>query len=82
MPFVRSNSGSSFSYAPLNPPDIKTFSCAEAAAGQNTAVTRIANDKALMIGSGQKAEVRTSATSIGQRQLAQSNGSTLMIEAP
>src|SRR5262245_32458944 len=38
-------------YAPLNPPDIKTLSCADAATGQNSAVVRMTNDKALMIGS-------------------------------
>src|SRR5262245_27225663 len=48
---VRSNSGNSFSYAPLNPPDIKTLSCADAATGQNSAVVRMTNDKALMISS-------------------------------
>src|SRR5215510_4705437 len=51
MPLVRSNSGNSCSYAPLNPPDIKTFNCADAATGQNSAVIRMTNDKALMIGS-------------------------------
>src|SRR5262249_18985074 len=51
MRLVRSNSGNSFSYAPLNPPDIKTLSCADAATGQNSAVVRMTNDKALMIGS-------------------------------
>src|SRR5262249_269727 len=33
MPLVRSNSGNSCSYSPLNPPDIKTFNCADAATG-------------------------------------------------
>src|SRR5262245_31332197 len=51
MRLVRSNSGNSFSYAPLNPPDIKTLSCADAATGQNITVVRMTNDKALMIGS-------------------------------
>jgi hypothetical protein len=32
MPLVRSNSGNSCSYAPVNPPDIRTFNCADAAA--------------------------------------------------
>src|SRR5262249_14445322 len=49
MPLDRSNSGSSFSYAPLNPPDIKTFSCADAATGQSSDVAMIKNDKALII---------------------------------
>src|SRR5262249_26125799 len=54
MPLVRSNSGNSFSYAPLNPPDIKTFSCADAATGQNSAVVsvvRMMNEKVRMVGS-------------------------------
>src|SRR6185436_14030869 len=33
MPVVRSNSGNSFSYGPENPPDISTFTCADAASG-------------------------------------------------
>src|SRR5262249_29158842 len=45
MPVVRSNSGNSFSYAPLNPPDIRTFSCADAATGQNNSVVKITNEK-------------------------------------
>ena len=33
MPVVRSNSGSSFWYGPEKPPDIRTFTCANAALG-------------------------------------------------
>jgi hypothetical protein len=51
MPLVRSNSGNSCSYAPLNPPDIRTFNCADAAAGQNSSVATITNEKVFMIGS-------------------------------
>jgi hypothetical protein len=51
MPLVRSNSGNSCSYAPLNPPDIRTFNCADAATGQNSSVAKITNEKGLMIGS-------------------------------
>jgi hypothetical protein len=40
MPVVYSNSGNSCSYAPLNPPDISTFSSADAAAGQINDVAR------------------------------------------
>jgi hypothetical protein len=50
MPLVRSNSGKSFSYAPLNPPDIRTFSCADAATGQDSSVVTITNEDAFMIG--------------------------------
>jgi hypothetical protein len=35
MPVSRSNSGNSCSYAPLKPPDIRTFNCADAAVGQS-----------------------------------------------
>src|SRR5215468_10541326 len=84
MPLVRSNSDNNFSYAPLNPPDIKTFNCADAASGQNSAVIRMTSDKALVIGSwAEKTDMSTSATSISQQlSQAQSNGSSLMIEAP
>jgi hypothetical protein len=50
MPLVRSNSGNSCSYAPLNPPDIKTFNCADAAIGQSS-VAKMTNEKIFMIGS-------------------------------
>src|SRR4030095_8881015 len=33
MPVVRSNSGNSFSYGPENPPEISTFTCADAVNG-------------------------------------------------
>ena len=49
MPLVRSIN--SCSYAPLNPPDIRTFNCADAAAGQNSNVAKIANEKVFMINS-------------------------------
>src|SRR6516165_12276766 len=48
MPLVRSNSGNSRSYAPLNPPDIKTFNCADAATGQNGSVAKTTNEKVFM----------------------------------
>jgi hypothetical protein len=51
MPLVRSNSGNSCSYAPLNPPDIRTFNCADDAAGQNSSVAKITNEKVFMISS-------------------------------
>jgi hypothetical protein len=51
MPLVRSNSGDSFSYAPLNPPDIRTFSCADAATGQNSSVAKMTNEKIFLIAS-------------------------------
>src|SRR5262245_7852554 len=51
MPLVRSNSSKSSSYAPLNPPDIKTFNCADAATGQNGSVTKMTNEKVFMISS-------------------------------
>src|SRR5271166_6561811 len=51
MPLVRSNSGNSCSYAPLNPPDIRPFNCADAATGQNSSVAKMTNEKAFMIGS-------------------------------
>src|SRR5262249_35845744 len=51
MPLVRSNSGNSRSYAPLNPPDIRTFSCVDDAAGQSGAVATMTNEKVSMIGS-------------------------------
>jgi hypothetical protein len=45
MPLVRSNSGNSCSYAPANPPDIKTFNatsidCADASTGQMSSVAK------------------------------------------
>src|SRR5262245_3419340 len=51
MPLVRSNSGNSCSYALLNPPDIKTFSCAAAATGHNGSVAKIKNENVFMVGS-------------------------------
>src|SRR5262252_6468333 len=51
MPLVRSNSGNSCSYAPLNPPDIKTFNCADAATGQNGSAAKMMNEKVFMISS-------------------------------
>src|SRR5262249_2431872 len=53
MPLVRSNSGNSCSYAPLNPPDIKTFNCADAATGQNGSAAKMTNEKVFMISSSQ-----------------------------
>src|SRR5215468_8063231 len=58
MPLVRSNSGNSCSYAPLNPPDIKTFNCADAAIGQSS-VAKMTNEKIFMIDSS-PARSRTS----------------------
>jgi len=45
IPLVRSNSGSSRSYAPEKPPEIKTFTCAEASMGQTSG----AEDKVIML---------------------------------
>ena len=41
MPLVRSNSGNSCSYAPVNPPDIRTFNCADAVTGQISSVAKM-----------------------------------------
>ena len=41
MPLVRSNSGNSCSYAPVNPPDIRTFNCADAVTGQISSAARM-----------------------------------------
>src|SRR5262249_28024256 len=51
MPLVRSNSGNSCSYALLNPPEIRTFTCAAAATGHNGSVAKIKNENVFMIGS-------------------------------
>jgi hypothetical protein len=59
-PLVRSNSGNSFSYAPPNPPDIKTFNSAAATVGEfsimatimivpRTAVA-VGNEKVIIVG--------------------------------
>jgi hypothetical protein len=45
MPLVRSNSGNNCSYAPLNPPDIRTFNCADAATGPNSSMAKMTNEK-------------------------------------
>src|ERR1700730_4895588 len=49
MPLIRSNSGNSCSYAPLNPPDIRTFNCAHDLTGQNSSVAKMTNEKVFMI---------------------------------
>jgi hypothetical protein len=41
MPLVRSNSGNSRSYAPVNPPDIRTFNCADAVIGQISSAAKM-----------------------------------------
>src|SRR5262245_41449214 len=83
MPLVRWNSGNSFSYAPLNPPDIKTLSCADAATGQNSAVVTTTNDKALMTGSSPAlSDVSTKFISTRLQEIAGLPILTLLMSAP
>src|SRR5262245_12321443 len=51
MPVVRSNSGSSCSYAPLNPPEIRTFNCCADAAAGPSRMAKITTEKVFMMGS-------------------------------
>src|SRR5262245_24315360 len=51
MRVVRSNSGSSCSYAPLNPPEIRTFNCCADAAAGPSRMAKITTEKVFIMGS-------------------------------